>query len=325
MAGRRLAAAVTFTLENMACGEMNNGKELRLPNFIHVGPTRTGTSWLHEVMKGHIGLPSEKEPRFFDLYYGRGIEWYCNLFGDYPADVPAGEMGPTYFNYAVARERIKCHIPDCKIIVTFREPAARLYSMYRLRRMTNFRDDLVHDTFDEEWHNQIFYSGDLLGYATHFRRWKATFGKSRVLVLFYEDLNSNPQGYLDAVCDFIGARRIVLDNTRVGSEKVYAAPRVARSNAIARRMARVTYWASCHGAGPLIERARRTALWKSGRRLFVESFPPLSEESADEVRAALLPETEELEQIIGKDLSHWKPGAQRRIDDGRTDVRSHAG
>ena len=43
-------------------------------------------------------------------------------------------MGPTYFSNAISRERIKHDIPDCKIIVTFREPAARLYSLYRLLR-----------------------------------------------------------------------------------------------------------------------------------------------------------------------------------------------
>ncbi len=46
---------------------------------------------------GHIGLPSEKETRFFDARYDRGVEWYCNLFGDYPADVPGGRDGSHLF------------------------------------------------------------------------------------------------------------------------------------------------------------------------------------------------------------------------------------
>ena len=184
---------------------MSNGKVLRLPTFIHVGPPRTGTTWLHEALMGHIGLPSKKETRFFSVHYDRGVEWYCNLFGDYPPDVPAGEIAPTYFSDAVARERIKRHIPDCKIIVTFREPAARLYSLYRLIRSGNRP---VSDTFDGFWRLQIDCGVDLCSYAAHLRRWQAAFGKSQVLVLLYEDLASNPQGYLDAVCDFIGARRI---------------------------------------------------------------------------------------------------------------------
>ncbi len=313
---------MAFALGNMAYREMSNGKELRLPSFVHVGPPRTGTTWLHEVLTGHIGLPIEKETGFFDARYGRGVRWYCNLFGDYPADVPAGEMGPAYFSNAIARERIKRHIPDCKIIITFREPAARLYSVYRLRRS---RRRPVNDTFDAYWRFQINSGADLCSYATQLKRWQATFGKPRVLVLFYEDLSSNPQGYLDAVCDFIEAHRIALDRTRIGSTKVHSAPRAARSNTIAWRTVEAIYWASRHGARPLIELGQRTALWKIMRRPFVEDFPPLSEESADEVRAIMLPETEELERITGRDLSRWKPLAQGNFDYGRAEVRSQAG
>jgi hypothetical protein len=301
---------------------MNNLKELRLPSFIHAGPPRTGTSWLHEVLKGHIGLPSEKETRFFDLHYGRGLQWYCNLFGDYPADVPGGEFCPGYFSNTVARGRIKQHIPDAKIIVTFREPAAREYSMYRLLRSRRWT---ASDTFDEYWRLQIVCGGDLCSYATNLKRWQATFGKPRVLVLFYEDLTLNPQDYLDTVCDFIGARRIALDRSRVGSAKVHSAPAAARSSAIARRTVETVDWLSRHGGRPLVELGQRTALWKIMRRPFVEEFAPLSQESADEIRAMMLPETVELERITGRDLSRWKPRGQHGIDDGRGDVRSQTG
>ncbi len=303
-------------------GEMSAGKVLRLPSFIHVGPPRTGTTWLHETLMGHIGLPSEKETRFFEVRYDRGIEWYCNLFGDYPADVPAGEMGPTYFSNAVARERIKHHIPDCKIIVTFREPAARLYSLYRLIRSGRRP---VNDTFDGYWRFQIECGSDLCSYATQLKRWQATFGKSRVLVRFYEDLSSNPQGYLDAVCDFIGARRIALDSARAASAKVYSSPTAAHSSAIGQRTFEAVDWARRHGPRPLIALGRRTALWKIMRRKFVEDFSPLSQESADQIRAMMLPETEELERITGRDLSSWKSREQRKFDDGRSKVRSQIG
>jgi hypothetical protein len=271
---------------------------------------------------GHIGLPSKKETRFFDAHYDRGVGWYCKLFGDYPADVPAGEMGPTYFSNAVARERIKRHIPDCKIIVTFREPAARLYSLYRLLR-SGHRP--VYDTFDGYWRFHINCGADLCSYATQLVRWQAIFGKSRVLVLFYEDLSSDPQGYLDTVCDFIGARRIALDRSAVGSTKVYPAPSATSSSVIAGRVAGVVDWVSRHGARPLIGLGQRTALWKIMRRPFVEEFPPLSNESADAIRAMMLPETEELERMTGRDLSGWKSLAQRKSDDGRAEVRSQAG
>ena len=314
--------AKAFALGNMTPDAMINGKVLRLPSFIHAGPGRTGTTWLHEVLKGHVGLPSEKETRFFEVRYDRGLEWYCNLFGEYPADVPGGEMGPSYFSNANARERIKHHIPDCKIIVAFRDPAARMYSQYR-----HFRAGrrLVSDTFDEYWRFQVDSGGDLCSYATHLKRWQATFGKSRVLALFYEDLNSDPQGYLNTVCDFIGARPIALARSRVGNSKVESAPTAARYNPIARRTVEAVYWASRHGARPLIELGQRTALWKVLRRPFMEDFPPMSAEAGDEIRAIMLEETEELERMTGRDLSRWKPLAHGKFDFSRAEPRSEVG
>jgi hypothetical protein len=309
-------------LDHDRCDTMSNGNPLRLPTFIHVGPPRTGTTWLHQVLKGHVGLPREKETRFFDARYDRGVEWYCELFGDCPAGVPAGEMGPTYFSNAIARERIKRHIPDCKIIVTFREPAARLYSMYKLIRSGSHPAE---DTFDGYWRFQIDCGADLCSYATQLKRWQAAFGKSQVLVRFYEDLSSNPQGYLDTVCDFIGARRIALDRASAGVEKVYSAPKAAHSSAIGRRTFEAVTWASRHGARPLIAMGRRTALWKLMRRKFVEDFPPLNEQSAEEIRAMMLPETEELERITGRNLSSWKSRAPRKLDDCNSPLRSQTG
>jgi hypothetical protein len=301
---------------------MTNGKMLRLPSFIHVGPPRTGTTWLHEVLTDHVGLPREKETRFFDVHYDRGIEWYSGLFREYPADVPAGEMGPTYFSNAIAREKIKHHIPDCKIIVTFREPAARLYSLYRLIRSGSHPAE---DTFDGYWRFQVDCGADLCSYATQLNRWQATFGKSRVLVRFYEDLSSNPQSYLDEICDFIGARRITLDSVGAHIAKVYSAPAAAHSSTIGRRTFEVVDWARRHGARPLVALGQRTALWKTMRRKFVEDFPPLSDESADAIRAMMLPEIEELERITVRDLASWKPRSHRKSEDGRASVRSQAG
>jgi hypothetical protein len=105
----------------------------------------------------------------------------------------------------------------------------------------------------------------------------------------------------------------------MGTAKVYAAPTTAHYSAIGRRTFEAVNWVSRHGARPLIALGRRTAPWKMLRRKFVEEFPPLSQESADDIRAMMLPETEELERITGRDLSSWKSRAHRKFDVGRAD------
>ena len=45
------------------------------------------------------------------------------------------------------------------------------------------------------------------------------------------------------------------------------------------------------------------------RTLLVEDYESLNQTSIDEIRHIMLPETEELERMTGRDLSDWKPGA----------------
>ncbi len=202
---------------------------MRLPDFIHVGPCRTGTSWLQEALYGHVCLPRMKETQFFELRYDElGMQWYSDFFKDASSDLKCGEIGPSYFANTVARERIKTDIPDCKIICTLRDPATRLYSQYRfLRRGHSLQRSIDFDTY---WRTLVHWGSDLCGYATQLRRWQETFGERRVLVLFYEDLISNPQAYLDAFCDFVGSPRMALKESPVADVKVLSVWSRARDN-----------------------------------------------------------------------------------------------
>ena len=105
----------------------------RLPDFIAVGPARTGTTWLHGVLFQRVSLPKgTKETRYFDSFYDKGIDWYRAYFSDCPADRPVGEVAPTYFQKPEVRERIARDVPGCRIICTLRDPVARAYSLYRV-------------------------------------------------------------------------------------------------------------------------------------------------------------------------------------------------
>src|SRR5438046_10530825 len=77
---------------------------LRLPDFLCVGPGRTGTTWLHAVLSGHVGLPrGVKETRFWGQHYDRGVEWYADHFGGCDPELPIGEACP-YFATIGARD-----------------------------------------------------------------------------------------------------------------------------------------------------------------------------------------------------------------------------
>ncbi len=53
-----------------------------LPNFLHLGPSKSGSTWLHEVLIGHpeVYLSQAKDLYFFNRYYDRGPGWYRAQF-----------------------------------------------------------------------------------------------------------------------------------------------------------------------------------------------------------------------------------------------------
>src|ERR1700761_9239919 len=119
---------------------------IRLPDFIGVGPPRTGTTWLDRILRNYVGLPvGLKETQFFAWRYHLGLQWYASHFAGYGGGYPTGEFGPTYFPLAEARARIREHMPACRIVITLREPGEgvgrrgrepveRFYSHYKMWR-----------------------------------------------------------------------------------------------------------------------------------------------------------------------------------------------
>ncbi|HAD96803.1 MAG TPA: sulfotransferase, partial [Cryomorphaceae bacterium] len=48
---------------------------MKSPDFIHIGPGRTGTTYIFKMLGQHpgINLPNEKEINFFNRNYSKGL------------------------------------------------------------------------------------------------------------------------------------------------------------------------------------------------------------------------------------------------------------
>ncbi|HLX38009.1 MAG TPA: sulfotransferase [Candidatus Binataceae bacterium] len=273
----------------------------RLPDFIAVGPQRTGTTWLHEVMKSHLGLPRGiKETDFFLKNYAKGMAWYREFFRDYPPAMLLGEIDPNYFGEDLARERIANDIPRAKIILTLRDPVGRAWSSYRVMR----RDAWTRVGFEETvTNNRIIRESSR--YAHHLANWQKSFSADRVLVCLYDDLEAAPQKFLDTICDFIGAARIRVDGAAIASERVNTVTHAPRSRKLAQNARNARDWMRVHRwhrAEGLLERAGVWRFCFGGG----EEFGALDPEVDARLRAHFRPEVEALERLIGRDLSAWK-------------------
>ena len=284
--------------------ELNNhNRAPRLPDFIAVGPPRTATTWMHEVLKDHACLPADrKETDFFTRFYDRGIDWYADYFRHCDGSVPVGELSPMYFASKTARERIAKDLPNCKIICSFRDPVERAYSHYRLLR----RIAVTNDDFE----SVATRRGELqesTRYGSYLAQWFDSFGRERVLALIYDDLESDPQGFLDRVCDFIGLARFSISDSPVGTERVHTMNTQPPSQRLAKVARNLVQWFVARRYSRAAKIVRQSAIIK----YLLEGgapFPPLAPEIAARMREFYRPEVEKLEQLIGRDLSVWKPG-----------------
>lgn len=279
-----------------------------LPSFLVVGPPRTGTSWLHQVLNPFATLPSPvKETRFFDLHFERGLDWYRRRF---PQQVHGliGEVAPTYFASEPARRNIQATIPHAKIVFIFRNPVERVLSLYRMKRAYGrFRFSLDEALKKDP---ELIASGL---YWTQLADWQRRFPAQQLLVTTYDDLVSSPQAFLDEITGFIGMPRIQLNKTQ--AKRIFSSDRMTQPRSYVATKAATLFadWCKAKGLGTVVASVKASVLLK----LFLGGGEPLPDVSSDDLHKLFeffRPEVEGLEAVLGRELATWKipmdPGLQ---------------
>ena len=294
-----------------ALGLSNRGRQgsmQSLPSFIVIGPPRTGTSWLHDILSEHALLPHPtKETRFFDTHFHRGLDWYRAHFPKQSRNLPMGEVAPTYFASSEARERVAHTIPDVKIVCIFRNPVDRILSLYRLKRAYGmipwtFEEALIHDP-------ELMESSR---YVSNYKAWRDTFGSDRVLATVYDDLRDQPQAFLDRVVDFIGVPRFKLSPSQIahvhGSETMTHPRNYYRT----RGATVMAEWFKARRLDKVVVAVKRSPLIK----FFLgggPAFTALPNNVSLSLYEHFLPEVEELESLLHRDLSAWKANVNNAV------------
>jgi len=273
--------------------------------FVAVGPPRTGTTWLHEALADQANLPQfNKETRFFDTNYDRGFQWYAAHF-DRSKQLPMGEICPTYFISSLAPQRISRLAPRTKILCTFRDPVARIFSLYKIKQKYGLKSG----TFEQALacDPELLESGR---YAFHFARWRRAFGPENVLGMVYEDLTSDPQAYLDRIATFVGIPPFRLERRRLERANSSEGATRPRSPSLARMSVAVAEWLKARHRGHLVASFKRSKM----NGLLLGGGHPVSKPSpatGHELRKMLCAEVEMLEDLLDRDLSAWKGRGDR--------------
>jgi hypothetical protein len=186
-------------------------------------------------------------------------------------------------------------------VVTLREPVERLYSLYRLKRASG----KISDSFEEalQTDHEMRESGR---YGHHLAEWISIFGRERALILIYEDLKTDPQGFVDQLCDFFEVDHFEL-SPEMRERENSAVDVVAPHYPVWTRIGvNASEWMRSHRYDRTMSFVHRLGI----RRLFLKEngagVPRLDPYFARELRERLLPEVEAVEKIVGRELIEWR-------------------
>jgi sulfotransferase family protein len=208
----------------------------RFPDFLIIGPQRTGTTWLHAQLRFHpeIFLSEPKEIFFFSRiktpespkFQSDDLGWYLRFFRDPPWRWAAknaitlaryGELyrprvrGEATATYAALDPDVIAEIaalnPQLKAILMIRDPVERAWS-HAKKDLVRKRKLSVADVPDAEF--QAFFRDDYqrrcARYGETYDNWAAHLGAEDVLVRAFDEIGSDPERMLLDVMRFLGVR-----------------------------------------------------------------------------------------------------------------------
>lgn len=226
----------------------------RLPNFLYIGPDKAGSSWLHEVLLSHpqVFMTPAKDLYYFDRYYEKGTDWYAAHFARATDEHVVGEVCQDYLFHPAAAERIDETLEKPRFMVTLRDPVDRAFSSYLYmlkmgQQPGDFGQALTHRP-------ELLDHGR---YGQGLDRFADRFGDESVHVSVFDDLQADPQEFVDRVLSFLEVDPMVL------SEELLEA-RLPASKARSPRLARLARstadWVRERNGAAVVGRVKRAPL-----------------------------------------------------------------
>ena len=299
---------------------------MTLPNFVIIGGTKAGTSSIYRCLRQHpqISMSRPKEPKFF-AYEGALPDYggpfanefrnsiivaraeYEALFDGVTNERAIGEASQIYMYSPQACKLMRQTIPNAKLIALLRNPADRAFSFFNMRCRkrrevtSSFRRALKLEPrrMAANWGPSWYYRDR--GY--YFRQLKVyydTFPRDQIKIFLYEDVRNDLTGVLSEIMRYLGVDEVALDT----SKRYNVTHHVPRSQRMAhhlamkddtglKRLARATVPGFVRGqCRRLVER------WNTAE-------PKFPEDLRRELLAGYRDDIVALQDLIGRDLSHW--------------------
>jgi hypothetical protein len=226
----------------------------RLPNFVYLGPEKSGTTWLYRTLGHHrdIYLTPAKDTFFFGRHWNLGLDWYREQFAHADNQQIVGEIAHRYLTAEPLDRMREVLGEDILVMTTLRNPVEAAWSGYLYYR----KHGVVEGSFREALEQRPALL-DRCRYATAAATITARFPRESLYVGVFDDLESDPQKFIDGVTDFLGVERMSLS----AEDRQPALPAAApRSLGLARRVRRVANRLRRSGHSQLVTRLKNSAL-----------------------------------------------------------------
>jgi hypothetical protein len=316
-----------------------------LPNLFVIGAAKSGTTSLHHYLGQHpdIFMSPVKEPNFFafagtvpsfagppqsgapsfvrdrldrEKYRFSVLERaaYERLFEQGSAKPVRGESSAAYLYFPDSARRIQQLVPDARIVAVLRNPVERAFSKYlQMRRdraepLDQFAAAVAAEAKRkaEGWAPTWLYM-DRGFYSRQLKPYLELFERRQIHVILYEDLRHDPKGCLREIFAFLQVDPDIEVDTGQ-HHNVSAVAEVPRFALLYQMIARPFLLSPRlqsllpQGVASSIRPLARRLLLKPSAKTPAPCLPAeLRTALTQEVRA----DVEQLQRLIGRDLSHW--------------------
>jgi hypothetical protein len=251
-----------------------------LPNCVHIGAAKSASTWLWTVYKEHPEVfvpPNADNVNFFMAKYHKGLDWYeKTYYSEYAGEKAVVDMSNSYMVWEPALRRIARDLPGVKLSMILRNPIDRAFTLWvhiQVAHLLGPENKLEFTSMLDEhawlfflqWASQGFYH-------LHLSRVLEIFPRERVLVMFFDDLESRPEWFVERFFDHLGVEtgfKPTVLHTKVGFPG---------------------------GIQAANHPAEDTTLLDKG----------MPAEFREELRQVFREDIQKLQELTERDLSHWK-------------------
>jgi len=302
------------------------------PNFIILGPPKCASSSLHFYLGQHpeIYTSKIKETKFFSQDYSKGLSFYETYFKDAGNAKAIGEATPVYSFLPFVADHIKRHFPDIKMILCFRNPMDRAFSSWLMQKgmgkeLLPLRDaieinrkqlsyvTLEGEEGEKKWTGSLgIYTKDETRlrtyiqagmYAASLKSYYKRFKPEQIKVIFLEDLKNDFDGTMKSLFQFLGVDHSFI----VPNKEIVNFHFDRKASKITNKLFGV------NGTKFLIKLTPKSIKNKLKRQWKTKVPPKLGIEDRLYLWEIYKDDIAELEKMVGKDLSHWRPVVKEQM------------